>query len=149
MANTSTGGRRGARPATRAGGKDARGPEEPSELDRERGKRILYLHMLYAKQLDRPVSLAEFGGAVAREEVSLGRRKKVPYSASSVSRWQSGAEPESRTVLAMCRLVKNEVDPGWVVFGRLTTAKAPREVSFTLEELAAARAGGRRGRRRG
>jgi transcriptional regulator with XRE-family HTH domain len=118
--------------------------------DRERGSRILYVHLLLMQQRgNEHVSLEEFGKVVAREESKLTGSTVNPYSASSVSRWESGESPPSHTAArAMCRVVKAAVGPGWIVFGP-DSAKGPKDLDLGLMgTLATARASGRRGTRR-
>ncbi|MDB4884056.1 MAG: hypothetical protein JWL95_2822 [Gemmatimonadetes bacterium] len=119
-------------------------------LGADMGKRVLFAYLLYVQQQDRPVPLAEFGEIVAKVE-----GKERPYSASSVSRWTTGTPDGSEisplTALALSHLVggPSVLDPGWLMFGAGSNAKAPAGVdrTFTLADLAAAR--GRRGRRTG
>lgn len=126
-------------------------PDERRRADRERGARVLYVHMLLAELLSRKrgepvhVSLATFGEWIAEEE-----GEPEPYSPSSVSRWESGKTPPSiHTVEAMCRVVnkiarKRVVDPGWVSHGPASTAEGPKNPVITLEMLATTRPGRRR-----
>ena len=127
----------------------AKSPFDPTRvLGVAFGARMLYAHMAYAQQLDRHVSLAEFGEAVAHAEARLTGEKITPYSASSVSRWEGGTEPSrGATILAVCSLLKGKVDPGWLHYGEASKAPTPPEQVLTLADIAAARAGGRRGRR--
>lgn len=121
---------------------------EISTADRERGSRVLYVLMLLMQQRnDEHVSLGEFGRVVAAEQSKLGEGKVDPFSASTVSRWQSGeSEPDGITFRAMSRLVRGKVGPGWIHYGP-ESAHGPKELDLTLMgTIASARASGRRGR---
>lgn len=121
----------------------AKAPPAVAKADRDRGARILYAHLLLSQLRDAHIPLAEFGALVAKAE-----GKDSAYSASTVSRWESGeAEPTSSTILAICKVCKNSVDPGWLMFGEAAKGVKPRTLDLSLESVAAARAGGRRGPR--
>lgn len=122
---------------------------EISTADRERGSRVLYVLMLLIQMKnDEHISLGEFGHLTAAEQSKLGEGKVDAFSASTVSRWQSGeSEPDGITFRAMSRLVKGKVGPGWIHYGP-ESANGPKELDLTLMgQLASARAAGRRGSR--
>lgn len=122
---------------------------EISNADRERGSRVLYVLMrLMQLRGDEHVSLGEFGRLVALEQSRLGEGKVDPFSASTVSRWQSGeSEPDGITFRAMSRLVRGVVGPGWIHYGP-DSSNGPKELDLSLMgQLASARAAGRRGSR--
>lgn len=124
-----------------------------TELARARGERILLAHMLLAQALNERVSLATFGKLVAAEESRLralrGADALTPYSASSISRWESGeAEPTSTTFLAISRVLAKhhvEADPGWLAYGEESGAPGPKHRAITLDMVARARGGRSRG----
>lgn len=123
-------------------------PADISAADRERGARVLYVHMLLQQQRgNEHVSLEEFGRLVAVEQSKLGA-KVSPFSPSSVSRWQSGeAEPDGITFRAMSKVVKGKVGPGWIHYGA-DSAAGPKEIDHgMMATIAATRASGRRGPR--
>jgi hypothetical protein len=118
----------------------------PKQFDASRvmgaafGERMTLVHMLLSQIMDRHVTHAELGELLAEAE-----GKDTPYSASTVSRWESGTHPsEPATILAICSLVKGKVDPGWLSYGDASKAPGLSTRNFTLTDIMAARAGGRR-----
>jgi transcriptional regulator with XRE-family HTH domain len=86
-------------------------------------RRIFLAHLELSYRLGRKVTLAEFGGLVAKQ---MGR--KAPFSAAAVSRWEAGTQMPSADVIEAIATV-TRTDPGWISHGDRSAAPAPRLVA--------------------
>lgn len=108
----------------------------------------MYVHMLLMQRRGEHVSLEEFGRLVSREQSRLGGGSPS-FSASTVSRWESGeSEPDGVTFRALSAVVKGTVGPGWVHYGP-DSSKGPKDIDLgAMGSILDARASGRRVSRR-
>lgn len=84
------------------------------------GHRIFLAHLELSYRLGRKVTLAELGTLTAQ---FLGR--PTPFTAASVSRWESGAQVPTPSIIAALGQVTG-TDPGWLSHGARSAAPAPR-----------------------
>jgi transcriptional regulator with XRE-family HTH domain len=83
-------------------------------------RRLFLAHLELSYRLGRRVTLAEFGGLVAKQ---MGRQ--APFSAAAVSRWEAGTQIPSADVIEAIATVTH-TDPGWISHGDRSAAPAPR-----------------------
>jgi transcriptional regulator with XRE-family HTH domain len=83
-------------------------------------RRLFLAHLELSYRLGRRVTLAEFGGLVAKQ---MGRH--APFSAAAVSRWEAGTQIPSADVIEAIATVTH-TDPGWISHGDRSAAPAPR-----------------------
>jgi hypothetical protein len=74
---------------------------------------------LERREQKRKVENAEIGRRVAE---GLGRTPA--YRSQTVGKWLEGSEPSSEVVAMLARVL--DVDPGWLAFGSLSQAPAPK-----------------------
>jgi transcriptional regulator with XRE-family HTH domain len=86
-------------------------------------RRLFLAHLELSYRLGRRVTLAEFGGLVAKQ---MGRQ--APFSAAAVSRWEAGTQIPSADVIEAIAAVTH-TDPGWISHGDRSAAPAPRLAS--------------------
>jgi transcriptional regulator with XRE-family HTH domain len=86
-------------------------------------RRIFLAHLELSYRLGRKVTLAEFGDLVAKQ-----MRRKAPFSAAAVSRWEAGTQIPSADVIEAIAAVTH-TDPGWISHGDRSAAPAPRLVA--------------------
>ncbi len=84
------------------------------------GHRIFLAHLELSYRLGRRVTLAELGALTA---VHMGRA--APFTAASVSRWESGAQVPTPPISAAIGEVTG-TDPGWIAHGTRSAAPPPR-----------------------
>jgi transcriptional regulator with XRE-family HTH domain len=93
-------------------------------MSKSLGRRIFLAHLELSYRLGRKITLAEFGELTARE---MGR--DAPFTAASVSRWESGVQVPTLPIIEAIGALTG-TDPGWISHGSRTAAPGPR----TLDE---------------
>jgi transcriptional regulator with XRE-family HTH domain len=83
------------------------------------GHRIFLAHLELSYRLGRKVTLAELGALTA---VQMGR--PTPFTAASVSRWESGAQAPTPAIIEAIGRVTG-TDPGWISHGSRSAAPPP------------------------
>ena len=91
-------------------------------MSKSLGRRIFLAHLELSYRLGRKITLAEFGELTAKE---MGR--DAPFTAASVSRWESGAQVPTLPIIEAIGSLTG-TDPGWISHGSRSAAPAPRTV---------------------
>jgi hypothetical protein len=86
------------------------------------GRRIFLAHLELSYRLGRKVTLAEFGELTARQ-----MNRGTPFTAASVSRWESGAQVPLPPIIEAIGALTG-TDPGWLSHGHRSAAPAPERV---------------------
>jgi transcriptional regulator with XRE-family HTH domain len=86
------------------------------------GRRVFLAHLQLSYQLGRRVTLAEFGRLIAER-----LRRKTPFAATAVSKWEAGLQIPAPEVIEAIAEVSG-VDPGWISHGEKSAAPGPQLV---------------------
>jgi transcriptional regulator with XRE-family HTH domain len=87
------------------------------------GRRIFLAHLELSYRLGRKITLAEFGEMTARE-----MNRETPFTAASVSRWESGAQVPVISIIEAIGTLTG-TDPGWISHGSRSAAPPPRRLA--------------------
>ena len=96
-------------------------------MSKSLGRRIFLAHLELSYRLGRKITLAEFGELTARE---MGR--DTPFTAASVSRWESGVQVPTLPIIEAIGALTG-TDPGWISHGSRSAAPGPRTLEGSTE----------------